>query len=197
MSWSLKCYGFAGSTRLFVCKVYPKQVVKAVVCATPHQLIGYMYVWCRAISGGAISIDSAGSTGLVYVSMTRCNFTRNTAYQGLLAASPELAELQGAGGALRMFVAALWLNSTSFAGNSAASAGGAILLGQSCLQVSQSPNPNYTTPPLQCSCQRCTIHSRYFLDPLPMFVSHVMMLIFLLVSVPHLAPKYHENSTLL
>ena len=90
----------------------------------------------RAVSGGAISIDSSGPTGLVFVTMTECRFTRNTAYQGMLTAGPGLADLQGAGGALRLFVAALWLNNTSFVNNSAASAGGAILIGQTCLQVS-------------------------------------------------------------
>lgn len=94
-------------------------------------------VWCRAVSGGALSIDSSGPTGLAHVSVTGCNFTHNAAHQDKFTATPILGELQGSGGALRMFVSALWLSETSFVGNSAASAGGAILSGQTCLQVSQ------------------------------------------------------------
>ena len=88
-----------------------------------------------------MSIDSSGPTGLAHVSITGCNFTRNTAYQMKFMATPGLGELQGSGGALRMFVSALWLSRTSFVGNSAASAGGAILSGQSCLQVGPPPRP--------------------------------------------------------
>ena len=95
----------------------------------------FRFVWYRASSGGAISIDSSGPTGLAYVSIKGCNFTRNTAYRILFTASQGLEELQGSGGALRMFAGALWVSNTSFIGNSAAFAGGAILSGQTCLQV--------------------------------------------------------------
>ena len=53
-----------------------------------------------------------------------------------LTSSATFDELAGLGGALRMFVAVLWLEDVAFESNTARTIGGAMFVNQSCLPMS-------------------------------------------------------------
>lgn len=89
----------------------------------------------RAVAGGALSVDSIGNLGNVYVIITQSNFTRNSA-EGSLSGS-DFTTLGGLGGALRIFAAVLWLDGTQFTQNLAGTVGGAIFFNQLCALVSR------------------------------------------------------------
>ena len=89
---------------------------------------------CRAVAGGALSVDSIGNFGNTYVLITQSTFTANSA-QGSLSGS-DFATLGGLGGALRIFAAVLWIDGADFTQNLAGTVGGAIFFNQSCALVS-------------------------------------------------------------
>lgn len=76
------------------------------------------------------SIDEYGKT---FMSINSSSFTANTASRN--ASGATFATLSGSGGALRLFVAVLWVDGTSFQSNYASNVGGAIFFLQSCIPV--------------------------------------------------------------
>ena len=70
------------------------------------------------------------------MSITNSIFTANTASGN--TSSTTFATLPGSEGALRLFVAVLWVDGSSFQSNFASNVGGAIFFLQSCIQVRQS-----------------------------------------------------------
>lgn len=89
-----------------------------------------------------MSIDTVQGYASTFVSILNSTYALNSAQLGgagnnnsVAAGSSTFMSLQGLGGALRLFVAALWLDSTVFRDNFAPAAGGAIFFDQSCLPV--------------------------------------------------------------
>lgn len=79
-----------------------------------------------------------------FVSIFNCTFALNCAQRGsanssnFATGSSTFASLQGLGGAMRLFVAALWLDNTAIQDNFATAAGGGMFFEQSCLPVRRS-----------------------------------------------------------
>ena len=99
---------------------------------------------CSARGGGALSIDTVQGYASTFVSMLNCTFELNRAQRGsanssnFATGSSTFASLQGLGGAMRLFVAALWLDNTAIQDNLASAAGGGMFFEQSCLPVCRS-----------------------------------------------------------
>lgn len=115
----------------------------SIVCTTIRQHCrplssGFV---CSARGGGALSIDSVQGHSTTFVSISNSTFALNSAQldaannSDVATGSSTFVSLQGLGGAMRLFVAALWLDSTVIHDNFAPAAGGAIFFDQSCLPV--------------------------------------------------------------
>ena len=108
------------------------------ISAADHLTLGFV---CSARGGGAVSIDSVQGYATTFVSISNSTFALSSADLGVSSSSSAAAgsstftSLQGVGGALRLFVAAVWLDSTVIRDNFAPAAGGGIFFDQSCLPV--------------------------------------------------------------
>ena len=100
-----------------------------------------MGVFRSANGGGALSIDAVQGYASTFVSISNSTFALNSAEHGGVNStdtangSSTFMSLEGVGGAMRLFVAALWLDSTVIRDNFAPAAGGGMFFEQSCLPV--------------------------------------------------------------